>query len=182
MSALSSHAPRGFAPAPAPLRFGRESASGDGSVEWLLKRNCSIAPRQLLMFYLSLSALSLAIATFFWVRGAPLVMPFAGIEILSVGAALLVYARHATDRERVRLATDVLTVECTIGLHTVAVELSPNWVRVEPEHGDRSWIELSDRGRRITIGRFIRPEHRRAFASELRWALRRWQYESRAAC
>jgi uncharacterized membrane protein len=158
------------------LRFGRESAGGDGSVEWLLKRNCSIAPRQMLILYLALCALCLAIATFFWLRGAPLVMPFAGIEVLAFGAALVVHARHATDRESVRLATGVLTVECTIGQQTVAMAFQPDRVRVEPRTGDRSWIELSDRGRSIMIGRFVRPEHRRALADELRAALRRQPY------
>jgi len=48
-------------------------------------------------------------------------------------------------------------------------------VRVEPELGDRSLIELSGQGRRIAVGRFVRPELRRQLADELRWALRRWQ-------
>ena len=91
---------------PGPLRPRRRFASaaspvaGDSSVQWLLRRNCSMTPTQLVAFYLSLCAWSLAIAGAFWWRGATLVMPFAGIEILAVGAALLVYARHAGDRER----------------------------------------------------------------------------------
>jgi uncharacterized membrane protein len=40
-------------------------------------------------------------------------------------------------------------------------------------HGDRSLIELSGEGRRIAVGRFVRPESRRALADELRAALRR---------
>src|SRR3954453_16961502 len=102
MSALSFQGFRGSASA-SPLRFGA-AGSGDSSVQWLLRRNCSMTPTQLVAFYLSLSAWSLAIAGAFWWRGATLVMPFAGVEILAVGAALLVYARHAGDRERVILS------------------------------------------------------------------------------
>ena len=181
MSALSSPAPGRLALAHASLRFGRESASGDGSVEWLLKRNCSIAPRQLLAFYLSLCLLSLSIAALFWLRGAPLVMPFTGLELVAVGAALLVYARHAADRESLRLRPGVLTVERTVGPRTLAIDFAAGWVRVEPERGDRSLIELSERGRRISVGRFVRPELRRALADEVRWALRRWPNEPRHA-
>jgi uncharacterized membrane protein len=175
MSAFISHAPGAFMPPNAPLRFGRESGAADGSMQWLLKRNCSLAPRQLLAFYASLCLLSLSIAGLFWLRGATLVMPFAGIELLSIGTALLLYARHAADREVIRLLPGRLTVRRVHGPHVEQVEFVPAWVRVEPESGDRSLIELSGQGRRIAIGRFVRPELRRQLADELRWALRRWQ-------
>lgn len=159
----------------APFRFGRESAAADGSVQWLLKRNCSLAPRQLLAFYASLCTLSLAIAALFWMRGATLVVPFAGLELLAVGSALLVYARHAADNELIRLRPGRLTVRRINGPRVEQVEFAPAWVRVEPESSDRSLIELSGQGRRISVGRFVRPELRRQLADELRWALRRWQ-------
>lgn len=162
-------------PASAPLRFGHESGSAGGSVQWLLKRNCSLAPRQLLAFYASLCLLSLAIAGLFWLRGATLVMPFAGIEMLAIGSALLLYARHAADSEIIRLRPGRLTVRRVHGPHVEQVEFEPAWVRVEPESSDRSLIELSGQGRRISVGRFVRPELRRQLADELRWALRRWQ-------
>lgn len=174
-------APGFLALAPAALRFGRESQTDGGAVEWHLRRNCSISPRQLILFYLSLCGVSLGIASLFWWGGAPFVMPFAGLELLAVGAALLVYARHATDRESLLLQPGVLTVERTVGPRTLAVELSADWVRVEPAHGDRSLIELSDRGRKVEVGRFVRPELRRALADELRWSLRRRQHGSRGA-
>ncbi len=50
---------------------------------------------------------------------------------------------------------------------------APAWVRVEPADRDGSLIELSGEGRRIAVGRFVRPELRPALADELRAALRR---------
>lgn len=166
--------------------FGRETLSArspeeactDGarwSIEWVLKRNCSIAPRQLLWFYASLCVLSLGIATMFWWHGATMVMPFAWLELLAVGAAMLLYAAHATDSESIALRDDALTVEHLCGAHVERVAFQPAWVRVEPEHGDRSLIELSGQGRRISVGRFVRPELRHQLAEELRCGLRRWQ-------
>ena len=174
MSALSFQTFPGPAPARSSLRFGRASGPGGNSIQWLLRRNCSMTPIQLVAFYLSLSAWSLAIAGAFWWHGATLVLPFAGIEVLAVGAALIVYARHAGDRERVVLTSGRLSVECTLGRRTDRVEFAPAWVRVEPAHGDRSLIELSGEGKRIAIGRFVRPELRRALADELRATLRRF--------
>lgn len=170
------------------FRFGRETPATDSTgptpwaVEWVLKRNCSMAPRQLLWFYASLCVLLLGIASMFWIQGATMVMPFAWLELLLLGAAMLLYARHAADSESIALRGDELTVEHASGRRIERVAFQPAWVRVEPEHGDRSLIELSGQGRRIVVGRFVRPELRLQLAGELRWALRRWrQRADRAA-
>ena len=164
------------AAAPRPLRFGVESGVGEHTLQWLLRRNCSATPRQTMLFYAALCVVSLGIGMFFWFQGAPLVIPFAGLELLALGAALVVYARHATDHEQIRLRPGRLTVEHVFGRHVECVEFAPAWVRVEPEHGERSLIELSGQGRRIAVGRYVRPEQRRQLADELRWALRRWPW------
>lgn len=157
------------------LRFGAESARGE-RVHWLLKRNCSVTPRQMMGFYLSLCVVSLAIAAGFWFHGATLVIPFTSIEVVALGLALVVFARHAGDREDIVLQGDRLTVACTSGTTTRRAEFAPAWVRVEPAHGDGSLIELSGQGQRIAVGRYVRPELRRQLADELRWALRRWPF------
>lgn len=175
MSAFISYAPGSLMPPGRPLRFGVESSADGGSVQWLLKRNCSLAPSQLLAFYASLCLVSLAIAVLCWRQGATLVMAFAGLELLAVGSALLSYARHAADRETICLQGSSLSVERITGSRTERVEFAPDWVRVEPKSNDRSLIELSGQGRRIWIGRFVRPDLRRLLADELRWALWRWQ-------
>jgi uncharacterized membrane protein len=166
---MSAHTP----PTASTFRFGQESGVGlsDWSVEWTLKRNCSLAPRQLLMFYLLLCAMSLSVASFWWWFGAPMVMPFAWLELLAVGIALLVYARHATDLEHIALRHGCLTVEHASGNRRERVEFQPAWVRVEPETGDSSLVELSGQGRKIAVGRFVRPEMRSQLARELRTAL-----------
>lgn len=178
MSALNG--PDGPVGLPARLTFGRVHAN-DGprddavvSVEWVLKRNCSLSPSQLLAVYVSLCVISLGIATYFWVNGATLVMPFAWAELLLVGVALLFYARHAADRELIALQPGRLTVEHQNGRHVERAEFVPDWVRVEPRDDDRSLIELSGQGRVIAVGRYVRPELRRALAEEFRTALRHW--------
>ncbi len=167
----------GLSPSPPAFRFGHESggAGNEWAVEWKLKRNCSMAPRQLLGFYSALCAVSLAVAAFFWWQGAPWVLPFTGAELIGLGVALLVVVRHASDRESIALRSGRLTVEHASGKRLERVEFQPLWVRVEPEAGDESLVELSGQGRRIAVGRYVRPEHRRQLANELRTALRRWR-------
>jgi uncharacterized membrane protein len=142
------------------------------SVQWHLKRNCSVTPRQLFALYASLCAISLGIATFFWSLGATLVMPFAWLELLAVGAAFVVYARHATDAESITLRGGKLVVELETAGRTQRTEFNREWVRVEPKDGDGSLIEVSGQGTSVQVGRHTRPELRPVLAREIRRALR----------
>jgi uncharacterized membrane protein len=173
MSASTSRASWPAARAARPAagwRFGVAAASG--GVEWTLKRNCSITPAQLLAAYGGLCVLSLGVAGFFWLQGARLVMPFAWCELLAVAVAMLVFARHAGDRERITLGNGRLRVETTDGGRVERIEFAQDAVRVESGHDERALVELTGRGERIAVGRHVRPELRPWLAAELRDALR----------
>ena len=142
------------------------------SVSWRLRRNCSVTPAQLLVVYLMLCGVSLAIGVFFWLQGATLVLGFASLELLAVGLAFLVYARHATDGEWISLQGASLVVERETAGRRERAEFERQWVRVEPKAGEHSLIELSGRGRKVEVGRFVRPELRQVLAGEIRRALR----------
>ena len=170
-----SYRPTAGAPAlPSAWRFGRESdpSVSEWSVEWLLKRNCSMAPQQLFAIFGALCVLSLTIAAYFWWQGATVIMAFAWLELAAVGTALLVYSRHAADQENIALRKGRLTVAHTSGNTVETAEFAPEWVSVEPVTGDESLIEVFGQGRRIEVGRFVRPELRRQLANELRHAVR----------
>lgn len=150
-----------------------EAAGAGGARRWEMKRNCSITPNQLLAVYLGLCAVSLAIGVFFLVQGAAMVLGFAGLELVLVGAAMLVFARHAGDRESVSLHGRRVQVEQLDAGVLSRSEFRAEWLRIEPAAGQGSLIELSGQGRSIKLGRFVRPELRTELASELRQALRR---------
>ena len=166
------------APRGAPWVFGREVDIGEGAdaarvLQWRLARNCSITPRQLGLVYGSLCLVSLLIAAGFFSQGVTLVMAFAGFELLALGVALLVFARHAADRETLTLQGRSLQVEQCFGSRTARTEFAADWLTVEPAAGQGSLVELSGRGQSVRVGRFLRPELRGALARELRLALRR---------
>jgi uncharacterized membrane protein len=142
------------------------------NIHWLLRRNCSVTPVQLWWLYASLCAVSLGVATLFWFLGAVLVLPFAWLELAAVGIAFLVYARHAADGETISLRGCRLVVELESAGRLQRAEFDREWVRVEPSVTDRSLIELSGQGRRVNVGRYLRPELRPALAREIRRALR----------
>ena len=142
------------------------------NIHWFLKRNCSVTPSQLCWLYASLCVISLGIGTMFWVNGAPLVLPFAWLELAAVGVAFMLYARHATDGEKIAIQGGRLVVELENGGHYERAEFLPHQVRIEPQAGDRSLIEVSGQGRSVRVGRYVRPELRAALAREIRMALR----------
>ncbi len=157
------------------LRFATPPAPGrthSDAVQWLLKRHCSLKPSQLWWFYLSLCVLSMSIALFFWYQGATMVMPFAWLELTVVGIAFLMYARHASDRERIVLQGGQLVVELETAGRLQRAEFNRAWVRVEPRHGNGSLIEVSGQGLSVQVGRHVRPELRQELAREIRLALR----------
>jgi len=101
-----------------------------------------------------------------------MVMPFTMMELLAVGAAFMLYSRHAADVEKIVLQGGQLVVEQETAGHTERSEFNREWVRVEPKDGDGSLIEVSGQGRSVQVGRHMRPELRPLLAREIRLALR----------
>ena len=101
-----------------------------------------------------------------------MVMTFTLLEMLAVGAAFLLYSRHAADAEKIVLQDGQLVVELETAGRTQRAEFNREWVRVEPKHGDGSLIEVSGQGRSVRVGRHMRPELRPMLAREIRFALR----------
>ena len=141
--------------------------------EWTLRRNCSLSPRQVARAYAVLCTGSLAVAAGFLAHGVWLVLAFSLVELALVGLALLMYARHATDHERIALSESALLVTCVQADRRELVRLDPLWTRVlAPDARRRALICLESRGVRVEIGRFVDDARRRQVARELRVALR----------
>lgn len=150
------------------LDFGARQAQADAQV-WLSKRNCSISPRQLLGFFASLSLLSLLVAALCWFSGARLVPPFTVLELLVMAVAMLAYARHATDRERVEFGEQQVVVEWECAGRVERTVLPTRQTRILMH--DNGLIVFSAAGTKVFVGRYTRPERRERLARELRQSL-----------
>jgi len=100
-----------------------------------------------------------------------LVLPFASLELLAVGLAFVVYARHALDGERIWLEGHVLVIESETAGSLVRREFQRAWVRIERVAQGQALIEICCHGQRVPVGRFVRNELRERLARELRLAL-----------
>jgi uncharacterized membrane protein len=143
----------------------------DARISWDLRRNCSVTPKQLAACFALIAIVSMAISAFFWFQGALFVLPFASLELLAVGAAFLVYARHALDGDRIWLEGSVLVVESENAGEMVRREFQRAWVRIEQVAHGQAMIEICCHGQRVLVGRFVRKELRQRVAAELRLAL-----------
>jgi uncharacterized membrane protein len=149
----------------------RSVADEDARVCWDFRRTCSVSPKQLAASFALLAGASLTIGLFFLVNGVPMVLPFASLELLALGVAFLVYARHALDGERIWMDGPVLIVESERGNQRVRKEFHTAWVRIEPlVHAD-ALIEISGQGQRVQVGGFVRHDVRKSLAHDLRRAV-----------
>jgi len=127
-----------------------------------LKRNCSMSPASLAKVFAALALLVLAIGAGFAAAGAWLVLPFAGLEVLLLGAAFVLHARHAADYERIELQSGRLEIEVAEAERVARYQLEN--ARVSMEEGR---IMLRDARKELDVGRHIGAEARAELAVEL---------------
>ncbi|MGC9162908.1 MAG: DUF2244 domain-containing protein [Thiomonas sp.] len=136
---------------------------------WHFRRNCALRPAQLFGAFAVFALASIVVAVLFWLRGVHLVAPFTGLELAAVCAALLVYARHAADQERIAIGAGAVVVEWERGGRQGRAVFDPRRIRIQALDG--GLVQLSDRNQKVLIGRHLRPERRAALARDLRRAV-----------
>lgn len=100
-------------------------------------------------------------------QGAWQIFIFSALEMLAVGAAYLVYARHATDSEHIALVDGCLLIERTLAGRQESIRLDPHWTRIAAPKRYQDLIRLESHGKRIEVGRFVTPATRKRIAREL---------------
>jgi len=142
---------------------------GNAGFSLTLKRNCSISPAGLAGVFAALACVVVAIGVGFAVVGAWLVLPFAGLEVLLLGSAYVVYARRAADYERIELDSGRLTVEVGQAQKTWRYEMDACRARVRLEE---ERVLLLGAREQLELGRHLDADTRARFADELQKRLR----------
>jgi uncharacterized membrane protein len=125
-----------------------------------------MSPKALAGVFAALAVLVLAIGAGFALAGAWLVLPFAGLEVLLLGAAFLAYARHAADYEKIEFEPGRVRVELAEGGRTTRHEL--DGARVALLKGR---VMLRGAREELEIGRYLGAEARAELAAELEQTL-----------
>lgn len=130
----------------------------------ILKRNVSISPAGLACVFAALGTAALAIGTGFALLGAWLILPFAGLEVLLLGAAFVLQARHATDYERIELDGRRLRIEVAEAARVSRYEMDACRVRIDADGGR---VMLCGPSEALEIGRHLDAQTRAQFARAL---------------
>lgn len=140
--------------------------------EWYLKRNCSLSPRQVAFAFTVQCTISFTVALVCTFYGAWQVLIFSLLEMLALGIAFIVYARHATDYEHIAFVDGCLLIERIEAGKTEQLRLDPAFIRIAPPKRYQDLIGLEVRGKKIEVGRFINNAKRRQVARELQSGLK----------
>jgi uncharacterized membrane protein len=140
--------------------------------------NASLSGAQALVVMASMCAVGLGIAIVFAIRGFWPILPFAGLELAALGAALWVTQRRNRYREVISVTDEQIRLDIGMvgeGASTV-VEMPRAWAQVKisdgPHRNSPTRLTLEYCGQRVTIGACLTDEERSRLAVRLRELLR----------
>lgn len=136
--------------------------------------NASLSQRQAWVFMCLLGTTSLAIGVFFALRGFWPILPFAGLELAAVGAALIYSLRRNAYREVVSFEASTISVVVGMagGSRGARFSLPRSGTRVLVEAGPHrnspTRLRLSCNGHAVELGRCLTDEERERIARRMR--------------
>ena len=105
------------------------------------------------------------------------VLPFAGLEVIVLGAAFYITLYRSGAREVVHVGADTVSVEKGRDKPQQCWECPRAWAQVRLEPSPIRWypsrLAIRFQGRQVEIGKFLNEAERRALAKELTHAIRR---------
>lgn len=143
----------------------------------VIGRNASLGWQQALGLMLFMCVVTFGIAGVFAALGYWMILPFAGLEILALAAALAWSMRGNAWREVVWIEADHVTVERGLGRPQECFRFNRYWVQLRladgATPGDPVRLVLSESGRQCEVGECLTEDERAALAQRLRELLRR---------
>ena len=133
-----------------------------------MRRNCSLTPKQLLLFYIALVCLSLVVATGFFLAGLWVISIFTAIELSAVTIGFLIYCRHALDSETIEIEDKRLVLKKCIGHKETLYEFNTQWAKIEPPLTGSKIFKISQANLRVELGQFIQYEQQLALIAQVR--------------
>ncbi len=116
-----------------------------------------------------------AVGTYFAAQGAWLVLPFAGLELIAIGAGIYASARWSAGREVIEIKGNDLRILRGRRLLTEIHRLPRHWTRVNLRQDPRGWypsrLLLECHGRGLEIAQPLVESERLQLAEDLRTRL-----------
>ena len=143
---------------------------------WIIRPNQSLSWRAVLWVYALVAVCLTGMSVAFAVKGYWPVLPFAGLELLVLGAAFYLCLSRSQWREVVSIDASVVRVEKGRRQAEQRWECPSAWARVQLEKSPIAWypsrLMIAYQGRGVEIGRFLCEEERATLAVALRQGIR----------
>lgn len=136
-----------------------------------LSPNCSLSPRGATLFFAGTCALSFSIAGALALRGLWPIFPFAGLEMLVLGWALMRSMRRRHQSQVIIVTEELVAVETHTARRHEQVQFPRHWAQVKLRRADThlhpSRLMIESHGRSYEVGAFLTEEERQALAGRL---------------
>jgi uncharacterized membrane protein len=133
--------------------------------------NCSLSARGAVVFFLTACAPCFGIAGFLTFLGFWPVLPFAGLEMLLLGAALRISLARRHHRQSIMISESDVAVQTTIGKIHSEVVFPRHWAQVKLHRSTSrlhpSRLVIESHGRHCAVGDFLTDEERRGLYGKL---------------
>lgn len=131
--------------------------------------------RQQVVVFSIIAAFSLGSAIGFFIQGLTLILPFAGLELTALAAALYISAWRGGRREVINITRDKVIIDAGRDEPEIHVEFDRAWIKVVLQKSWNRWypsrLLLRSHGKQVEIGNFLNEEERQALAFTLRKVL-----------
>ena len=145
--------------------------SGRTKEGFVVMPNKAMPRDQLVWIYSLIASFTIGVALGFFSQGLTLVLPFAGLEILALGAALYISAWRGGVKEVISVTGENIRIEIGHDSPEQHYELKRVWAQVVLERPWNNWypsrLFIRSHGRQVEIGRFLNESERQGLAKEL---------------
>ena len=149
-----------------------ESNEKDSLFRITLKPNKSLSWKSNLLFIIAISVTCGAIGIGFYIVGASLILPFAGLEILLVGACVYFVVQRTYKQEIITMTPERLKIEKGISKPDKDWEYFRVWAYVVVEKPKHPWypahILITSKGERVPIGDFLTEKEKLTLVENLK--------------
>ena len=133
--------------------------------------NCSLSVRGAVFFFLTACAPCFGVAGVLTFLGFWPVLPFAGLEMLLLGAALRISLQRRHHRQTIVVSESDVIIQSNIGKIHGEVVFPRHWAQVKLRRSTSrlhpSRLVIESHGRQCPVGDFLTEEERRGLAQKL---------------
>jgi len=142
---------------------------------FIIRPNNSISWQGTRLFFIAAAIVTLAVAILFALKGAWMVLPFAGLEIITLGVCLYICACKNAECEVIHIGKDYVRVEKGRNKARQCVDFKRQWSRVSLIKPERKWypsrLVIQSMGRNVEVGASLVEEDRISLAKALKQKL-----------